>query len=875
MHVTFDSLKTFYNILVQKLKNHRGNWNQNDPAADDYIKNRPFYSEGVKEITIIDTIVNFDNSSSNMESSGPIVYNTMIDDHSAKSFKIGETYTVIWDGQTYECIAQDADGVGAIGNASLIGYMKSGYEDTGEPFLIGAEQGYRYIVLSTEDGNHTLIVKTITEVIKKLDKKFIDMPDDIVTDEELNETLNFVYNDIYWNINDLNNQVVKTVSQSLTPTKQSQARANIGAASNDEVVKIISQTLTDTQKAQARNNIGAGTSNFSGNYADLTNIPETPQANWEMYNPNSNAYITNKPFGYEYELEDAMDPVNIAELSSGTLDTDSGLYFKQFQVRNYAGVNVINPNAGTNLYYFSVNGKPNIAKCYLFKPSRVSTQDYPGIGNATLHSLYSKTAVPMTVYLDGSQWLDVTDTGEDWFLLHDGIFWKFYTTRPDLKITDVYRILSETINQLDEKFIPDTIARVDNIPQSDWNQNDETAADFIKNKPDILTSDILSEKMNATDPVGSGTFSMGRMGGTTIGAASFTHGGGAEASGFHSYAKGLYPVAKGEYSHAEGYRVEATGDYSYAFGDEAIASGKYAYSFGEDTEASSNYSHAEGYHSIATTDKNESVTIAAYGLYSSDFQCAHAEGYGTVACGIGSHTEGLSTKASGEGAHAEGRQTVSSGTSSHAEGYNTTSSGIGSHSEGQRTSASGGNSHAEGLYTTASGTNSHAEGYYTTASGDNSHAEGEYSEAAGKNQHVEGKYNALDENNKFVHIIGNGTYSTRSNAHTVDWNGNAWYSGDVYVGSTSGTNKDEGSKKLATEEYVDTSIANLSDFSPDEILNTLNELNAAIANKITVPQNAVAGDLLIYDGTNWVCISKADLIAEIIAALPNAEEATF
>ena len=51
--------------------------------------------------------------------------------------------------------------------------------------------------------------------------------------------------------------------------------------------------------------------------------------------------------------------------------------------------------------------------------------------------------------------------------------------------------------------------------------------------------------------------------------------------------------------------------------------------------------------------------------------------------------------------------------------------------------------------------------------------------------------------------IGNGTYENqRSNAHTVDWDGNAWYSGDVYVGSTSGTNKDAGSKKLATEEFV-------------------------------------------------------------------------
>ena len=59
----------------------------------------------------------------------------------------------------------------------------------------------------------------------------------------------------------------------------------------------------------------------------------------------------------------------------------------------------------------------------------------------------------------------------------------------------------------------------------------------------------------------------------------------------------------------------------------------------------------------------------------------------------------------------------------------------------------------------------------------------------------------------YAHIVGNGTSdAARSNAHTLDWDGNAWYAGDVYVGSTSGTNIDEGSKKLATEEFVEEAI---------------------------------------------------------------------
>ena len=38
---------------------------------------------------------------------------------------------------------------------------------------------------------------------------------------------------------------------------------------------------------------------------------------------------------------------------------------------------------------------------------------------------------------------------------------------------------------------------------------------------------------------------------------------------------------------------------------------------------------------------------------------------------------------------------------------------------------------------------------------------------------------------------------------SMDVNGDAWFAGDVYIGSTSGTGKDEGSKKVATEEYVE------------------------------------------------------------------------
>ena len=175
---------------------------------------------------------------------------------------------------------------------------------------------------------------------------------------------------------------------------------------------------------------------------------------------------------------------------------------------------------------------------------------------------------------------------------------------------------------------------------------------------------------------------------------------------------------------------------------------------------------------------------------------------------VGSHTgdignysvaEGNYTTASGYASHAEGESTTASGSGSHAEGNNTTASGIYSHAEGNNTIASSYNTHAEGCYTVASGHSSHAEGKNTNANGAYSHAEGNYTIASSENQHVQGKYNIEDTENKYAHIAGNGTSDTaRSNAHTLDWNGNAWFKGNVSIDGTP-TNDNE----LVTKKYVD------------------------------------------------------------------------
>ena len=206
--------------------------------------------------------------------------------------------------------------------------------------------------------------------------------------------------------------------------------------------------------------------------------------------------------------------------------------------------------------------------------------------------------------------------------------------------------------------------------------------------------------------------------------------------------------------------------------------------------------------SITSLDANAPVSLILLGSLASG-QGAHAEGTSTIASKLSAHAEGYSTVASNRGAHAEGYSTLASAQSAHAEGNGTTASGEDSHAEGLKTISLGYYSHAEGNGTIASGTGSHAEGFVAKASGSYSHAEGFLTEASGSYQHVQGQYNIKDTSNKYAHIVGNGADdNNRANAHTLDWDGNAWFAGDIKIG---GTGYDDSNAKVIN------AIANLKD----------------------------------------------------------------
>lgn len=102
----------------------------------------------------------------------------------------------------------------------------------------------------------------------------------------------------------------------------------------------------------------------------------------------------------------------------------------------------------------------------------------------------------------------------------------------------------------------------------------------------------------------------------------------------------------------------------------------------------------------------------------------------------------------------------------------------------------------------AIGVNSHAEGSNTIALGANSHAEGNGTKAYSNFQHVQGKYNVEDDQDKFAFIIGNGADNiTRSNALTVEWNGDTWCAGNMTLG--------ENNSPVVTAEHLNNELQKL------------------------------------------------------------------
>lgn len=223
---------------------------------------------------------------------------------------------------------------------------------------------------------------------------------------------------------------------------------------------------------------------------------------------------------------------------------------------------------------------------------------------------------------------------------------------------------------------------------------------------------------------------------------------------------------------------------------------------------------------------------------------------------------------------------INTGAYSHVEGFNNTNTGNHSHIEGLDNINTYNYNHVEGHKNISNSFYSHVEGAGNKSNNNFIHVEGVNNIAYGYAQHVQGKSNIEDTEGKYAHIVGNGTVQihnntneytgTRSNAHTLDWNGNAWFAGDVYVGSTSGTNKDTGSKKLATEDYVATE---LSDYYLKTEVDTLHtEIEDYVDNQVAALVNSAPETLDTLGELAAAFEENKEVVEALDASITNKQD---
>lgn len=139
---------------------------QNDPEAADYVKGRTHYTGDPVETTLIpEQTVAFEDPGAGFGMANSPVNVDLVE---------GNAYTVIFDGETYECTCQLFGGVYLI-----IGSPKGlGAEDTGEPFMYASASGmYAWYAYDTGT-EHTLSLSTIERPVVQIPEKYLPIASD-------------------------------------------------------------------------------------------------------------------------------------------------------------------------------------------------------------------------------------------------------------------------------------------------------------------------------------------------------------------------------------------------------------------------------------------------------------------------------------------------------------------------------------------------------------------------------------------------------------------------------------------------------------------------------------------------------------------------
>ena len=339
---------------------------------------------------------------------------------------------------------------------------------------------------------------------------------------------------------------VYTHPSGTNPHGTTKSDVGLGNVGNFKAVSTVAnQGLTEAEKSNARANIGAGVSSFSGSYNDLTNKPTIPTVGngtvtIKQAGASKGTFTMNQSGNTTIELTDSNTTYGVATSSA------LGLVKSGTDITVDSSGNVSVNDDSHNHVISNVDGLQSALNAK--KPSEPTTfslqKDYVGVRTA------NRTANQYYEFWDGGN--------AGWAGIHAG---------------------SITAH---ENFIGNLSGNADSASSVPWSG--------ITGKPSTFTpaSHTHTELMSKNNPTGTGSFSLNRKAGSTV--------------GDYSHAEGYNTVASEDYSHAEGRETKATGYYSHAEGCSSIANGDYSHAEGLNTKASGDCSHAEGYNTVAKID---------------------------------------------------------------------------------------------------------------------------------------------------------------------------------------------------------------------------------------------------------------------------------
>lgn len=145
-------------IAVEVPELAKPDWNQNDPDAPDYVKNKTHWVETKRETVVEETTITGANGQFTVVS----------------ALRTDGKYIVNYNGTEYECVPKtDPSGELALGNLSI---AKSTLENTGEPFLLtgmSSAGAITYALFADRTGTHVFAAFEVVETVHTIDPKFL------------------------------------------------------------------------------------------------------------------------------------------------------------------------------------------------------------------------------------------------------------------------------------------------------------------------------------------------------------------------------------------------------------------------------------------------------------------------------------------------------------------------------------------------------------------------------------------------------------------------------------------------------------------------------------------------------------------------------